>query len=39
MSIKTSQTLVSEAMEEVKTISVDDAYKLLEEINCKLIYI
>ena len=37
MSIKTSQTLVSEAMQEVKTISVDDAYKLLEENNCNLI--
>ena len=37
MSIKTSQTLVSEAMQEVKTISADDAYKLLEENNCNLI--
>ena len=37
MSIKTSQTLVSEAMQEVKTISVDDAYKLLEENNCNII--
>ena len=37
MSIKTSQTLVSEGMQEVKTISVDDAYKLLEENNCNII--
>ena len=37
MSIKTSQTLVSEAMKEVKTISADDAYKLLEENNCNII--
>ena len=37
MSIKTSQTLVSEAMQEIKTISTDDAYKLLEENNCNLI--
>ena len=37
MSIKTAQTLVSEAMQEVKTISVDDAYKLLEENNCNII--
>jgi len=37
MSIKTAHTLVSEAMQEVKTISTDDAYKLLEENNCNLI--
>ncbi len=37
MSIKTAQTLVSEAMQEIKTISVDEAYKLLEENNCNLI--
>ena len=37
MSIKTSQTLVSEAMQEVKTISVDDAYTVLEENNCNII--
>jgi len=37
MSIKTAQTLVSEAMQEIKTISTDDAYKLLEENNCNLI--
>ena len=37
MSIKTAQTLVSEAMLEIKTISIDDAYKLSEENNCNLI--
>ena len=37
MSIKTAQTLVSEAMQEVKTISADDAFKLFEENNCNLI--
>ena len=37
MSIKTAQTLVYEAMQEIKTISTDDAYKLLEENNCNLI--
>ena len=37
MSIKTAQILVSEAMQEIKTISTDDAYKLLEENNCNLI--
>ena len=37
MSIKTAQTLVSEAMNEIKTISSDDAFKLLEENNCNLI--
>ncbi len=37
MSIKTAQTLVSDAMKEVKTISPDEAFKLLEENNCNLI--
>ena len=37
MSIKTAQTLVSEAMQEVKTISADDAFKLFEENDCNLI--
>ena len=37
MSIKTAQTLVSEAMQEIKTISADDAYKTYEENNCNLI--
>ena len=37
MSIKTAQTLVSEAMQEIKTISTDEAFKLFEENNCNLI--
>tara|TARA_B100001029_G_C14965051_1_gene396805 strand:+ start:93 stop:479 length:387 start_codon:yes stop_codon:yes gene_type:complete len=37
MSIKTVQTLVSEAMQEIETISADDAHKLFEENNCNLI--
>ena len=37
MSIKTAQTLVSEAMQEVTTISADDAFKLFEENDCNLI--
>ena len=37
MSIKTAQTLVSEAMQEIKTISTDEAYTLLEKNNCNLI--
>ena len=37
MSIKTAQTLVSEAMQEIKTISADEAYKIYEENNCNLI--
>ena len=37
MSIKTAQTLVSEAMQEIETISTDDAHKLYEENNCNLI--
>tara|TARA_B100000029_G_scaffold401701_1_gene400907 strand:- start:72 stop:458 length:387 start_codon:yes stop_codon:yes gene_type:complete len=37
MSIKTAQTLVSEAMQEIITISIDDAYKLSEENNCNLV--
>ena len=37
MSIKTAQTLVSEAMQEIKTISVEEAYKIFEENNCNLI--
>ena len=37
MSIKTAQTLVSEAMQEIKTISADDAFKLYEENDCNLI--
>jgi len=37
MSIKSSQTLVSEALTEVKTISVDEALKLSNEDTCNLI--
>ena len=37
MSIKTAQTLVSEAMQDIKTISTDEAYTLFEKNNCNLI--
>jgi rhodanese-related sulfurtransferase len=37
MAIKSSQTLVSEALNEVKTISVDEALKLSNEDACTLI--
>ena len=37
MVIKSSQTLVSEALKEVKTISADEALKLSNEDNCTLI--
>tara|TARA_Y100001970_G_scaffold167526_1_gene204979 strand:- start:1059 stop:1442 length:384 start_codon:yes stop_codon:yes gene_type:complete len=37
MTIKSSQTLVSEALEEIKTISTDDAHKLVTENKCNLI--
>ena len=37
MAIKSSQTLVSEALNEVKTISVDEALKLSNEGACTLI--
>ena len=37
MSIKSSQTLVSEALSEVKTITADEALKLLSEDKCTLI--
>ncbi len=39
MTIKSLQTLVSEAMQEIKTISADEALKMVEENNCNLIYI
>ena len=35
--IKSIQTLVSEAMEEIKTISADEAYELVENKKCNLI--
>ena len=37
MSIKSSQTLVSEALKEVKTITADEALKLSNEDKCTLI--
>jgi rhodanese-related sulfurtransferase len=37
MAIKSSQTLVSEALNEVKTISADEALKLSNEDKCTLI--
>ena len=37
MAIKSSQTLVSEALEKVKTISPDDAHKMVNNNQCNLI--
>ena len=37
MSIKSSQTLVSEALKEIKTITSDEALKLSKEDKCNLI--
>ena len=37
MAIKSSQTLVSEALKEIKTISTDDALKMVNDNNCNLI--
>jgi rhodanese-related sulfurtransferase len=37
MNIKSLRTLVSEVMQEIKTISVDEALKMVEENNCNLI--
>ena len=37
MAIKSSQTLVSEALKEIKTISTDDAYKMVDNNQCNLI--
>ena len=37
MNIKTSQTLVSEALNEIKTISPDNAFKMSENNQCNLI--
>jgi rhodanese-related sulfurtransferase len=37
MSIKSAQTLVSEALKEIKTINTDEAFKISEENNCNLI--
>ena len=37
MTIKSLQTLVSEAMQEIKTINADEALKMVDEDNCNLI--
>jgi len=37
MAIKSIQTLVSEAMQEIKTIKADEALNMVEEDNCNLI--
>ena len=37
MTIKSSQTLVSEALKEIKTISIDEAYKMVSDKQCNLI--
>ena len=37
MNVKSIQTLVSEAMQEIKTITVDEALKKVEDNNCNLI--
>jgi rhodanese-related sulfurtransferase len=37
MTIKSSNTLVAEALKEVKTINTDEAYKMLQEDKCNLI--
>ena len=37
MTVKSIQTLVSEAMREIKTINADEAFKMVEENSCNLI--
>ena len=37
MTIKSSQTLVSNALKEIKTISTDEAHKMLSQNQCNLI--
>ena len=37
MAIKSSQTLVSEALQEIKTISTDDAHEMFKDNKCNLI--
>jgi rhodanese-related sulfurtransferase len=37
MTVKSIQTLVSEAMQEIKTINADEAFKMAEDNNCNLI--
>ena len=37
MTVKSIQTLVSEAMQEIKTINADEAFKMAEDNTCNLI--
>ena len=37
MNVKSIQILFSEAMQEIKTINADEAFKMVEENNCNLI--
>ena len=37
MTVKSIQTLVSEAMQEIKTINADEAFKMVKDNNCNLI--
>ena len=37
MPVKSSQTLVSEALQEIKTISIDEAHKMVDDKQCNLI--
>ena len=37
MTVKSIQTLVSEAMQEIKTINAEDAHKMVEDNECNLI--
>ena len=37
MPIKSLQTLITEAMKEIKTINADEAFKMVEENSCNLI--
>ena len=37
MTVKSIQTLVSEAMQEIKTINAEEAFKMVENNNCNLI--
>ena len=37
MNIKSAQSLVSEALKEIKTIDADQAFKMVEDNNCNLI--
>ena len=37
MTIKSAQTLVAEALKEIKTINTDEAFQIVEDNNCNLI--